>query len=179
MHTTRILVFEADVERSVGVRVKDGALLTSNVLGTTVLVADGVPDLHVDPLSIALETADGGSDDDEGVPADEIPDASQLRIGGEIELEGVDGCDEEDDAADVLQQSPWESHGCQGRSSRMSGSGRARVERVPSRGRRVRIEDVRIQEWDATLDCPPALGNVDNCLVLLPLALDSPAHNTC
>ena len=55
--------------------------------------------VHVDDLAIALGPADNGRDYDEGVLGDEIPYASLLFAialgrGCEVELEGVDGCDQ-------------------------------------------------------------------------------------
>lgn len=44
--TSRVQVLKTDVKRSIRVRVEDGALLTSHVLGAAVLVANGISDLQ-------------------------------------------------------------------------------------------------------------------------------------
>ena len=62
---------------------------------------------HVHGLAVALVTAHGGRDDDEGVPRDEIPAAAALTVGGHVELQSLDPRDQEQHAADVLQQCPW------------------------------------------------------------------------
>lgn len=78
--TTRVHVLKADIKRSIGVRGEDSPLLAGNVSGPAVLVANRIPDLHVDLLAIALEAADSGRDNDESVLADKVTDAALLAV---------------------------------------------------------------------------------------------------
>lgn len=65
--------------------------------------------VNVDHHAIALGASDRSTDDDEKVLGHKVPDAALLllvlptSVGLDIELEGIGGGDEQQDAADVLQ----------------------------------------------------------------------------
>lgn len=97
-------------------RGEDLALLAGNVLGAAVLVTHGVPHAHVDSLAVALVAAHNGRHHDQGVLGDKVANAPVLAgvvswLGHQVELEGLDGAEEQHDAADVAQQGLRESHG--------------------------------------------------------------------
>lgn len=71
--------------------------------------------VYVDRLTISLRSAHDGRDHDQRLLGDEVPYASllspvALRRRCEVELESLGGCDEQHDAADVLQQGVRQSH---------------------------------------------------------------------
>lgn len=71
--------------------------------------------VDVDSHAITLAPAHGGRDNDQRILCDEVPYASVLlgvvvRVCLEVELESPYGRNEEQDAANVLQECPCERH---------------------------------------------------------------------
>lgn len=66
--------------------------------------------MNVEHHAIAFGTAHNGSDDDQRVLGDKVPDAAFLLLGLlarvrlNVELEGVGGADEKQQAAETLQK---------------------------------------------------------------------------
>ena len=83
--------------------------------------------VNVDLHAIALRAAHRGRDHDQRVPRDEVPDATFLLlcllagVRPDVELEGIGGSDEQQQAAEALQERPWESHGRDWLSTRLVG----------------------------------------------------------
>lgn len=73
--------------------------------------------MNVNSHAVAPGAADSGRNDNEGVLANGVSDAALLLLAlatgvrGELELEGVGDTEEQQQAAEALQQRAWGSHG--------------------------------------------------------------------
>lgn len=132
-------VLEADIKCRVRVGVEDSPRFADDISRASVLVALGIANLlivllsargeaaghsskdrtyvNVEHHAITLGTAYNGRDHDQRALGDEVPNATFLFLGLaaavrlDIELEGIGNANEQQQAAEVLHERAWESHG--------------------------------------------------------------------